>query len=145
MGTKFMLRCALAAALMSTASGLHGVPRPAEGGTQQTSAAAQASPGPSRMTEVIQAYGSEKKFMGCVLVVLGNDVLLNKGYGFANLEWDIPSTPSGKFRLGSITKQFTGTLPVHTCTFRSAIGRRLWIRRPYLLCSQLWSCKAAPR
>jgi CubicO group peptidase (beta-lactamase class C family) len=42
-----------------------------------------------------------------VLVVRGNDVLLNKGYGFANLDWDVPSTPSGKFRLGSITKQFT--------------------------------------
>ena len=59
------------------------------------------------MTEVIQAYVSTNKFMGCVLVARGNDVLLNKGYGFANLEWDMPSTPSGKFRLGSITKQFT--------------------------------------
>jgi CubicO group peptidase (beta-lactamase class C family) len=34
-------------------------------------------------------------------------VLLSKGYGAANIEWDIPNTPSTKFRLGSITKQFT--------------------------------------
>ena len=31
----------------------------------------------------------------------------SKGYGFANLEWDIPNSPTTKFRLGSITKQFT--------------------------------------
>jgi CubicO group peptidase (beta-lactamase class C family) len=41
------------------------------------------------------------------LVVRGNNVLLNKGYGFANLEWNIPNSPAAKFRLGSITKQFT--------------------------------------
>jgi len=34
-------------------------------------------------------------------------VLLSKGYGSANLEWNIPNTPSTKFRLGSVTKQFT--------------------------------------
>jgi CubicO group peptidase (beta-lactamase class C family) len=27
--------------------------------------------------------------------------------GRSNLEWDIPNSPSTKFRLGSITKQFT--------------------------------------
>ena len=59
------------------------------------------------MEEVVRSYLSEKKFMGSVLVVRGNNVLLNKGYGFANLEWDIPNSPSAKFRLGSITKQFT--------------------------------------
>src|ERR1700688_4274588 len=45
--------------------------------------------------------------MGCALVVRGSDVLLNKGYGFANVEWEIPDSPSAKFRLGSVTKQFT--------------------------------------
>ena len=37
----------------------------------------------------------------------GGDVVLDKGYGSANLEWDIPNAPATKFRLGSITKQFT--------------------------------------
>jgi CubicO group peptidase (beta-lactamase class C family) len=45
--------------------------------------------------------------MGSVLVARGDQVLFSKGYGSANLEWDIPNTPSTKFRLGSITKQFT--------------------------------------
>jgi CubicO group peptidase (beta-lactamase class C family) len=45
--------------------------------------------------------------MGTVLVAQEGKVLLDKGYGFANLEWEIPNTPTTKFRLGSVTKQFT--------------------------------------
>ena len=37
-------------------------------------------------------------------------VVLRKGYGLANMEWGIANTPDTKFRLGSITKQFTATL-----------------------------------
>ena len=59
------------------------------------------------MEEVVQTYVRDKTFMGAVLVARGSDVILNKGYGSANLEWDIPNTPATKFRLGSITKQFT--------------------------------------
>jgi len=59
------------------------------------------------LDQVIEPYVQNKTFMGSVLVARGTDVLLSKGYGAANLEWDIPNTPSTKFRLGSITKQFT--------------------------------------
>ena len=62
---------------------------------------------PARMEEVVQTYVRDKTFMGAVLVARGSDVILSKGYGSANLEWDIPNTPATKFRLGSITKQFT--------------------------------------
>src|SRR5262245_10538914 len=61
----------------------------------------------ARMDQVAQTYVSAKQFMGSVLVVRGSEVLLNKGYGSANLEWQLPNTPSTKFRLGSVTKQFT--------------------------------------
>src|SRR5262245_22565807 len=61
----------------------------------------------SRLDDVVQSYVRDKTFMGSVLVARGGDVLLSRGYGDANLEWDIPNTPSTKFRLGSITKQFT--------------------------------------
>jgi CubicO group peptidase (beta-lactamase class C family) len=69
--------------------------------------ACRAQQGVSRMEQVIQFYVTQKQFMGTVLVARGSEVLLSKGYGFANLEWDIPDAPSTKFRLGSITKQFT--------------------------------------
>ncbi len=55
----------------------------------------------------MQTYVRDKSFMGTVLVARGTDVILSKGYGSANLEWAIPNTPATKFRLGSITKQFT--------------------------------------
>jgi CubicO group peptidase (beta-lactamase class C family) len=48
--------------------------------------------------------------MGAVLVARGNDILLNKGYGEANVEQNIPNDPNTKFRIGSLTKQFTAAL-----------------------------------
>ena len=61
----------------------------------------------ARMEQVIHSYTANRQFMGSVLVAKGTDILLNKGYGSANLEWDVPNSPATKFRLGSITKQFT--------------------------------------
>jgi CubicO group peptidase (beta-lactamase class C family) len=61
----------------------------------------------ARMDQVVQSYVSNKQFMGTVLVARGDQVVFSKGYGSANLEWAIPNTPQTKFRLGSITKQFT--------------------------------------
>jgi CubicO group peptidase (beta-lactamase class C family) len=61
----------------------------------------------SRIDQVVQSYVTSGKFMGSVLIARGNDVVLSKGYGSANLEWNIPNSPSTKFRLGSLTKQFT--------------------------------------
>jgi CubicO group peptidase (beta-lactamase class C family) len=61
----------------------------------------------ARMEQVVQSYVPAKQFMGTVLVAQDGKVLLDKGYGFANLEWQVPNTPTTKFRLGSITKQFT--------------------------------------
>jgi len=59
------------------------------------------------MDEVVETYLRDNTFMGAVLVARGGEVILSKGYGSANLEWNIPNTPATKFRLGSITKQFT--------------------------------------
>jgi len=61
----------------------------------------------ARMDQIVQSYVADHRFMGSVLVARGSEVLLSKGYGFANLEWDIPNAPNTKLRVGSITKQFT--------------------------------------
>jgi CubicO group peptidase (beta-lactamase class C family) len=61
----------------------------------------------ARMDEVVRSYVDAKQFMGSVLVARDGKVILSKGYGSANLEWEVPNSPSAKFRLGSITKQFT--------------------------------------
>jgi CubicO group peptidase (beta-lactamase class C family) len=49
----------------------------------------------------------EGRFSGAVLIARDGKVLLSKGYGIANREDDIPNTPRTKFRIGSLTKQFT--------------------------------------
>src|SRR5947209_13753528 len=61
----------------------------------------------SRWEQIIQSQVTNHRFMGSVLVARGDTVLLDRGYGSANLEWQIPNSPTTKFRLGSVTKQFT--------------------------------------
>ena len=55
----------------------------------------------------LQALVGQGKFTGSVLVAKDGQVLLSQGYGMADVELDVPNTPQTKFRLGSITKQFT--------------------------------------
>lgn len=64
----------------------------------------------ARLDQVAGSYTSGYAFMGTVLVSEGDRLLLNKGYGMASLEWSIPNSPDVKFRLGSLTKQFTAAL-----------------------------------
>ena len=61
----------------------------------------------ARMEQVVQSYVSSGTFAGSVLVARGSDVIVSKGYGLANVEWNIPSAPDVRFKVASITKQFT--------------------------------------
>lgn len=55
----------------------------------------------------LNQQGKDGNFSGSVLVACQGDVLLSQGYGLADREQNIPNTPQTRFRLGSITKQFT--------------------------------------
>lgn len=55
--------------------------------------------------------------MGAALVARDGHVVLSKGYGFANLEWNIPNWPDTRFRIGSVTKQFTSASEKMTTRF----------------------------
>jgi len=46
-------------------------------------------------------------FSGVVLLARDGKILFARAYGMANLEHDVPNTVDTKFRLGSVTKQFT--------------------------------------
>src|SRR5471030_715608 len=61
----------------------------------------------SRMDNVVQDYVQRKIFTGSILVAREGKILFDKSYGSANLEWDIPNSPTTKFRIASLTKQFT--------------------------------------
>ncbi|ESQ83775.1 serine hydrolase [Asticcacaulis benevestitus] len=61
----------------------------------------------ARMDQVVQSHVDAKEFMGTVLVARDGKVIFEKAYGYANLEWMVPETIDTKYRLGSVTKQFT--------------------------------------
>lgn len=60
-----------------------------------------------RIDQIVRSYSDNHQFMGSVLVAQGDKVIFEKSYGEANLEWNIPDDPLTKFRIGSMTKQFT--------------------------------------
>jgi CubicO group peptidase (beta-lactamase class C family) len=74
------------------------------------SSEAKAATASGRLDQVVQSFVDRGTFMGSVLVVEGDDILLNKGYGTADLEWNRPNDPNVKFHIGSLTKQFTAAL-----------------------------------
>jgi CubicO group peptidase (beta-lactamase class C family) len=64
----------------------------------------------SRIDEYMDAQVRASHFSGTILLARDGKPLVAKGYGLANAEWQIPNTPDTKFRVGSITKQFTSML-----------------------------------
>jgi CubicO group peptidase (beta-lactamase class C family) len=60
-----------------------------------------------RMNKVVQQYADAQMFMGSVLVAQHGKVLFSKSYGWADAEWNIPNTPTTRFQIASVTKQFT--------------------------------------
>ena len=63
-----------------------------------------------KLDELINKYTEYGQFNGSVLIAEKGKVIYKKGFGQANMEWDIPNQPNTKHRLGSITKQFTSML-----------------------------------
>jgi CubicO group peptidase (beta-lactamase class C family) len=67
-----------------------------------------------RIEDKLDAYirSLTEEFSGTVLIAVGDDILLNKGYGVANRSHAIPAGAHTKYLIGSITKQFTAVLAV---------------------------------
>ncbi len=63
-----------------------------------------------RLDSVISLYHLHNNFNGTVLVAQHGEVIFAKGYGYANMEHAIPNTPESKYRIASISKQFTSML-----------------------------------
>lgn len=75
----------------------------------QRASARRPSPKAAKIDEVMTLANKYRLFNGAVLVAENGKVIYKKGLGLANMEWNIPNTPETRFRLGSITKQFTAT------------------------------------
>lgn len=60
--------------------------------------------------DLLLEYHNKGWFNGSALVVHQGQKILNEGFGLANMEWQTANTPTTKFRIGSLTKQFTSLL-----------------------------------
>jgi len=65
-----------------------------------------------KINELISTYANYGEFNGAILVAEKGKILYQKGFGLANMEWNIPNQTDTKFRVGSITKQFTAMIIV---------------------------------
>ena len=63
-----------------------------------------------KIDELLRAHVKVNDFSGTILLAKGGKPLVARGYGFANIEWQIPNTPQTRFRIGSVTKQFTSMM-----------------------------------
>lgn len=63
-----------------------------------------------QMEDLVQLYADYGQFNGTVLVADENGVVYKDGLGLANMEWEVANHSQTKFRLASITKQFTAML-----------------------------------
>ena len=87
----FLTRTALALILLS-------LPHVTNGQTQDKAA---------RLTRHLETAAVKGRFSGAVLVAERGKPLVAKAYGLANAEHQVLNTTKTKFRIGSVTKQFT--------------------------------------
>lgn len=72
-----------------------------------TAASFAARAASARLERVVETQAVAGNFSGTVLVAQGDTPLLDHAWGQANIEWGVPNSPTTRFRIGSITKQFT--------------------------------------
>jgi CubicO group peptidase (beta-lactamase class C family) len=63
-----------------------------------------------KIDEILTAYNNFDLFNGSVIIAQKGREILKKSYGKASFTWNIDNTPTTKFRIGSLTKQFTALL-----------------------------------
>lgn len=63
-----------------------------------------------KIDELVNKYYEMGEFNGALLVAEGGNIIYSKGIGYADFESKTPNTPDTKFRIASVTKQFTAAL-----------------------------------
>lgn len=118
----------LLAACVGGASGRHIAP----------TATPTAIGGDSQADAYLAHLAATGAFRGSALVARGGTVLLSKGYGPADEDAAIPNTPRTRFRIGSITKQFTA-MAILILQERGKLDVRDPICRYVTPCPQAWA------
>lgn len=63
-----------------------------------------------KIEALMKQYYDYEQFNGSILVAENGKVVYKKGFGMANMEWNIPNATDTRFRIASVTKQFTAAL-----------------------------------
>jgi CubicO group peptidase (beta-lactamase class C family) len=105
-----LLAAGLLAALCAAGSGLRAQAPAAGQVTAAQPPPIDAATLEKKVDELMNAYVKVNGFTGSVILAKEGKPLVAKGYGYANIEWQIPNAIDTKFRIGSITKQFTSML-----------------------------------
>jgi len=61
----------------------------------------------AQLDAYLKPYVDVQDFSGAVLIARGDRVLADKAYGMANFELAVANTPKTRFRIASVSKQFT--------------------------------------
>lgn len=92
----------VAALILSLASCTGGAATPRETGSPERQAML------AKIDSIVNARITSGKAAGAsVAVVRGSDTLVMRGYGMADLEFEVPTPPDAVYEIGSVTKQFT--------------------------------------
>jgi CubicO group peptidase (beta-lactamase class C family) len=65
---------------------------------------------PQKIDSLLVSYAKIFRFNGTALVYKKGEIILDKGYGYRDVNNKIPNTSKTIFQVGSITKQFTATV-----------------------------------
>ena len=63
-----------------------------------------------KIDNLLQMYVDYGQFNGSILVAEEGKIIYKKSFGYADMEWQTLNTTDTKFRLASVSKQFTATL-----------------------------------
>lgn len=86
-----------------------GGPATARQQTPPTPTATAGMAAAGRIDGYLTAETAARRFSGAVLVASHGTVLLRKGYGMSDMALGAPNRPETRFRIASLTKQFTAT------------------------------------
>ena len=90
-----------------------------------------------KVDEYMNAAVRVHRFSGTILLARDGRPVVNRGYGMANFELNVANTPKTKFRIGSMTKQFTA-MSVLILQERGKLSVTDSICKYIPQCPQLW-------
>jgi CubicO group peptidase (beta-lactamase class C family) len=63
-----------------------------------------------KIDQLVSAYYETGRFIGTVLVSQNGEIIFEKAFGYADLEWEMSNSIDTKYKIGSVSKQFTSFL-----------------------------------